>query len=192
MSPLVVVVAILLFYVLLGVKMPAILVETSFLSHAEEEAHELVPGAEVVRVSAKTGAGLEELRTAGGQQSVERLIEGNLIALDMDRATLDRTLASARHTIGVQGIADRLLDLGHAHGIDRCAHCFQLAHDQRLHGTERQRRIVRQPLEHRSLRRLLRGRRDRLPGYETCAVASVALSSGVLRPSVGRRSGPPT
>ena len=43
-------------------KVDAVDDETAML--AEEEAHELVPGAEVVRVSAKTGAGLDELRAA--------------------------------------------------------------------------------------------------------------------------------
>ena len=45
-------------------KVDAVDDETAML--AEEEAHELVPGAEVVRVSAKTGAGLDELRAALG------------------------------------------------------------------------------------------------------------------------------
>jgi selenocysteine-specific elongation factor len=39
-------------------------VDEESLALAVEEAHELVPGAEVVAVSAKTGAGLEELRAA--------------------------------------------------------------------------------------------------------------------------------
>jgi selenocysteine-specific elongation factor len=43
-------------------KIDAVDDETATL--AEEEAHELVPGSEVVRVSAKTGEGLEELRGA--------------------------------------------------------------------------------------------------------------------------------
>src|ERR687891_916804 len=39
-------------------------VDEETLALAVEEAHELVPGAEVVAVSAKTGAGLDELRAA--------------------------------------------------------------------------------------------------------------------------------
>src|SRR5262249_60475527 len=41
------------------------------LELALAEAHELVPGAEVVAVSAKTGAGLEELRAALGRAATE-------------------------------------------------------------------------------------------------------------------------
>src|SRR5947207_7114094 len=54
-------------------------VDEETLELAVEEAHELVPGAEVVPVSAKTGAGLEELRAALGRvRAAER---------DADRAT---------------------------------------------------------------------------------------------------------
>jgi selenocysteine-specific elongation factor len=55
---------------------------------AEEEAHELVPGAEVVRVSAKTRAGLEELRTALARvaDSVEHARVDRPTRLYVDRA----------------------------------------------------------------------------------------------------------
>jgi selenocysteine-specific elongation factor len=46
-------------------------VDEELVGAAEEEARELVPGAEVVRVSAKTGEGLDELREALG-----RLVDG--------------------------------------------------------------------------------------------------------------------
>jgi selenocysteine-specific elongation factor len=46
-------------------------VEPEVLELAVEEARELVPGAEVVAVSAKTGAGLDELRAALGRAAVE-------------------------------------------------------------------------------------------------------------------------
>ena len=47
-------------------------VDDETLELAAEEAHELVPGAEVVAVSAKTGAGLDELRAALARLPVDR------------------------------------------------------------------------------------------------------------------------
>jgi len=47
-------------------------VDAETLELALEEAHELAPGAEVVAVSAKTGAGLDELRAALARAAVER------------------------------------------------------------------------------------------------------------------------
>jgi selenocysteine-specific elongation factor len=67
-------------------KMDAVDDETAAL--AEAEAHELVPGVEVVRVSAKTGAGLDELRTAlaSAADSVERGRVERPTRLYVDRA----------------------------------------------------------------------------------------------------------
>jgi selenocysteine-specific elongation factor len=55
---------------------------------AEEEAYDLVPGAEVVRVSAKTGAGLDELRAALAREadSVEHARVERPTRLYVDRA----------------------------------------------------------------------------------------------------------
>jgi len=67
-------------------KVDAVDDETAIL--AEEEAHELVPGAEVVRVSAKTGAGLDALRAAIGRvaDSVEHARVDRPTRLYVDRA----------------------------------------------------------------------------------------------------------
>lgn len=67
-------------------KVDAVDDETALL--AEEEAHELVPGAEVVRVSAKTGAGLDELRAALARvaESVEHARVDRPTRLYVDRA----------------------------------------------------------------------------------------------------------
>ena len=67
-------------------KIDAVDDETATL--AEEEAHELVPQAEVVRVSAKTGAGLGELRAALARvaDSVERGRVDRPTRLYVDRA----------------------------------------------------------------------------------------------------------
>ncbi len=53
-------------------------VDAETLEFALDEARELVPGAEVVAVSAKTGAGLEELRAALGQTADLVLKQHNL------------------------------------------------------------------------------------------------------------------
>ena len=54
----------------------------------EEEAHELVPGAEVVRVSARTGEGIDELRLALGRlaESIERARVDRPTRLYVDRS----------------------------------------------------------------------------------------------------------
>ena len=67
-------------------KIDAVDDETAML--AREEAHELVPDVEVVRVSAKTGAGLDELRTALARvaDSVEHARVDRPTRLYVDRA----------------------------------------------------------------------------------------------------------
>jgi selenocysteine-specific elongation factor len=61
-------------------------VDAETLALAVEEAGELVPGAEVVAVSAKTGAGLEELRAALARVAVEQRDEDGGTRLYVDRA----------------------------------------------------------------------------------------------------------
>jgi selenocysteine-specific elongation factor len=63
-------------------------VEADTIELAEEEATELVPGAEVVRVSAKTGQGLQELRAALGRvaDSVEHVRAERPTRLYVDRS----------------------------------------------------------------------------------------------------------
>src|SRR5215212_5777476 len=60
-------------------------VDDETLELAVEEARELVPGAEVVAVSAKTGAGLDELRAALGRVRVEERDGGRATRLYVDR-----------------------------------------------------------------------------------------------------------
>ena len=60
-------------------------VDEETLELALEEAHELVPGAEVVAVSAKTGAGLDELRAALGRVEVEQRDASAATRLYVDR-----------------------------------------------------------------------------------------------------------
>src|SRR5437660_10841448 len=60
-------------------------VDDETLDLALAEAHELVPGAEVVAVSAKTGAGLEELRAALARVPVEERDAGRAARLWVDR-----------------------------------------------------------------------------------------------------------
>src|SRR5687767_15470631 len=48
-------------------------VDAETVGLAEEEARELVPGAEVVRVSARTGEGLDELRAARSEEHTSEL-----------------------------------------------------------------------------------------------------------------------
>src|SRR5262249_56512297 len=72
-------------------------VDAETLELALTEAHELVPGAEVVAVSAKTGAGLDELRAALARAARESEREQAPTRLYGDRAfTLRRigTLAT--------------------------------------------------------------------------------------------------
>ena len=61
-------------------------VDEETLALALEEARELVPGAEVVAVSAKTGAGLEELRAALARAAVEKGDDGGGTRLYVDRS----------------------------------------------------------------------------------------------------------
>src|SRR3954451_11829667 len=61
-------------------------VDAETLELALEEARELVPGAEVVAVSAKTGAGLEDLRAALAAAAVERDDDGGGTRLYVDRS----------------------------------------------------------------------------------------------------------
>ena len=57
------------------------LVDEETLELARAEAEELVPGAPVVAVSARTGAGLDELRTALADVAVERADPGQRVAV---------------------------------------------------------------------------------------------------------------
>jgi selenocysteine-specific elongation factor len=61
-------------------------VDAETLELALDEARELVPGAEVVAVSAKTGAGLDELRTALARAAAETAREEAPTRLQVDRA----------------------------------------------------------------------------------------------------------
>jgi selenocysteine-specific elongation factor len=61
-------------------------VDEETLALAVEEAHELVPGAEVVAVSAKTGAGLDELRAALARVAVDERDDGGGTRLYVDRS----------------------------------------------------------------------------------------------------------
>src|SRR3954454_852469 len=61
-------------------------VDAETLELALEEARELVPGVEVVAVSAKTGAGLEDLRAALARAAVERDDDGGGTRLYVDRS----------------------------------------------------------------------------------------------------------
>ncbi|HEV8460602.1 MAG TPA: selenocysteine-specific translation elongation factor [Gaiellaceae bacterium] len=76
---------------LLGVKRGVVAVtkadavDEETLELALEEAHELVPGAEVVAVSAKTGAGLDELRSALTRVPVEERSASAATRLYVDR-----------------------------------------------------------------------------------------------------------
>src|SRR6188472_2476653 len=60
-------------------------VDAETLELALEEARELVPGASVVAVSAKTGAGLDELKDALTQAAGERVSGGGPARLYVDR-----------------------------------------------------------------------------------------------------------
>jgi selenocysteine-specific elongation factor len=60
-------------------------VDAETLELAAEEAHELVPGAEVVAVSAKTGAGLDDLRAALARLPVQERDAGSATRLYVDR-----------------------------------------------------------------------------------------------------------
>ena len=60
-------------------------VDEETLELAAEEAHELVPGAEVVAVSAKTGEGLDELRAALARLPVRERDAGDATRLYVDR-----------------------------------------------------------------------------------------------------------
>jgi selenocysteine-specific elongation factor len=60
-------------------------VDEETLALAVEEAHEIVPGAEVVPVSAKTGAGLDELRAALARVPVEERDAERATRLYVDR-----------------------------------------------------------------------------------------------------------
>ena len=61
-------------------------VDAETLQLALDEASELVPGAEVVPVSAKTGAGLEELRAALARVAVDERDDGGGTRLYVDRS----------------------------------------------------------------------------------------------------------
>ena len=80
---------------------------------AEEEARELVPGAEVVRVSAKTGEGIDELRAALGRtaSSVEQARSDRPTRLYVDRSfSLPGfgTVVTGTLWSGRVGVGDRL------------------------------------------------------------------------------------
>jgi selenocysteine-specific elongation factor len=60
-------------------------VDPETLELAAEEAHELVPGADVIAVSAKTGAGLDELRAALARLPVRERDAGGATRLYVDR-----------------------------------------------------------------------------------------------------------
>jgi selenocysteine-specific elongation factor len=88
-------------------------VDEETLELARAEAEELVPGAEVVAVSAKTGAGLDELRDALGRVAlaVERRPAGGATRLYVDRAFTLRgigTVATGTLWSGSIGEGDEL------------------------------------------------------------------------------------
>ena len=86
-------------------------VDAETLGLAVEEARELVPGAEVVPVSAKTGAGLEELRAALGRVPVTERDSGRATRLYVDRVfTLQGvgTIATGTLWSGTIAPGDRL------------------------------------------------------------------------------------
>ena len=92
-------------------KVDAVDEETAGL--AEEEARELVPGAEVVRVSAKTGEGIDELRAALGRtaSSVEQARSDRPTRLYVDRSfSLPGfgTVVTGTLWSGRVGVGDRL------------------------------------------------------------------------------------
>jgi selenocysteine-specific elongation factor len=86
-------------------------VDEETLELALDEARELVPDAEVVAVSAKTGAGLEELRSALGRVPVEERDAARATRLYVDRAfTLQGvgTVATGTLWSGVVAAGDML------------------------------------------------------------------------------------
>jgi selenocysteine-specific elongation factor len=86
-------------------------VDEETLALAVEEARELVPGAEVVPVSAKTGAGLDELRAALGRVRVSERDSGRATRLYVDRVfTLQGvgTIATGTLWSGTIAPGDRL------------------------------------------------------------------------------------
>ena len=86
-------------------------VDAETLGLAVEEARELVPGAEVVPVSATTGAGLEELRAALGRVPVTERDSGRATRLYVDRVfTLQGvgTIATGTLWSGTIAPGDRL------------------------------------------------------------------------------------
>src|SRR3954467_15281450 len=86
-------------------------VDEETLALATEEAHELVPGAEVVAVSAKTGAGLDELRAALARVPVAERDAGGATRLYVDRVfTLQGvgTIATGTLWSGSIGAGDTL------------------------------------------------------------------------------------
>jgi selenocysteine-specific elongation factor len=87
-------------------------VDDETLELAVEEARELVPGAEVVPVSAKTGAGLDELRAALARVDVPERDEGGPVRLHVDRVFTLRgigTVATGTLWSGVVAAGDHLL-----------------------------------------------------------------------------------
>jgi selenocysteine-specific elongation factor len=86
-------------------------VDEETLALAVEEAHELVPGAEVVPVSAKIGAGLDELRAALGRVPVTERDSARATRLYVDRVfTLQGvgTIATGTLWSGTIAPGDRL------------------------------------------------------------------------------------
>ena len=86
-------------------------VDEETLELALEEARELVPGASVVAVSAKTGAGLDELKDALAQAAGERVSSGGPARLYVDRVFTLRgigTVATGTLWSGTIGAGDEL------------------------------------------------------------------------------------
>lgn len=86
-------------------------VDEETLALALEEARELVPGAEVVAVSAKTGAGLDELRAALARVDVEERSPEGATRLYVDRVFTLRgigTVATGTLWSGSIGAGDQL------------------------------------------------------------------------------------
>ena len=86
-------------------------VDEETLELALEEARELVPGASVVAVSAKTGAGLDELKDALTQAAGERVSDGGPARLYVDRVFTLRgigTVATGTLWSGTIGAGDEL------------------------------------------------------------------------------------
>jgi selenocysteine-specific elongation factor len=112
------------------------------LELALEEARELVPGAEVVAVSAKTGTGLDELRAALGRAAGERLHGEGATRLFVDRVFSLRgigTVATGTLWTGSLGEGDRLR--AEPAGIDVRVRSVQV-HDRPVERAEAGQRVA--------------------------------------------------